>query len=188
MVELQTARLVLRPLSAADAAGVQKYFPHWDIVQNLVRTVPWPYPPDGAAQYIQTFLPKIAAGTDMIWSLRLREDLDDPARNEAIGIVHLHDLDKPVKTRGFWLAIPYQGRGYMTEAVAAVNDYAFDVMGIDGFTIKTARGNAASARVKEKTGAVLLRVEPVSGHYHGDFNEQEIWELTAENWRRQRGF
>jgi len=186
VIELQTARLVLRPLSSADAAGIQKYFPHWDIVQNLVRAVPWPYPPDGAAQYIKTFLPKIAAGTDMIWSIRLREHLGDPTRDDAIGIVHLHDLDGPVKTRGFWLAIPHQGRGYMTEAVAAVNDYAFDTLGIDKFVIRTARGNAASSRVKEKTGAVLLRVEPVSGHYHGDFSEQEIWELSAENWRRHR--
>jgi RimJ/RimL family protein N-acetyltransferase len=60
------------------------------------------------------------------------------------------------------------------------------VMGIDKFVIRTARGNTGSSRVKEKTGAVLLRVEPVSGHYHGDFSEQEIWELTAENWRRVR--
>jgi [ribosomal protein S5]-alanine N-acetyltransferase len=181
MAELATPRLALRPLSAADAPGVQKYFPHWEIVKNLVRSVPWPYPPDGAAQYVAAFLPKIAAGTDMIWSIRLRENPVD-----AIGIIHLHDLDQPVKTRGFWLAVPYQGRGYMTEAVAAVNGYAFDVMGIDAFIIKTARGNAASARVKEKTGAVLLRVDPAGGHYHGDFSEQETWELTAENWRRHR--
>ena len=38
MRELQTARLVLRPLQLSDAAQVQALFPHWEIVQYLVRT------------------------------------------------------------------------------------------------------------------------------------------------------
>lgn len=183
MKALETSRLLLCPLSQADAAGVQKHFPHWGIVQNLLRVVPWPYPADGAQQYIDAFLPKMAAGTDMIWSIRLKEYLGDSLRDEAIGIVHLHDVHLPVSSRGFWLAIPHQGRGYMSEAVTAVNDFAFDELKIEAFLIKTARGNRASSRVKEKTGAVLQRIEKAEGEYHGDFKEREVWSLTAADWR-----
>ena len=46
--ELESARLLLRPLQLADAAYTQILFPHWEIVQFLNQQVPWPYPVDGA--------------------------------------------------------------------------------------------------------------------------------------------
>ena len=46
--ELETPRLLLRPLVLADAAETQILFPRWEIVRYLANHVPWPYPPDGA--------------------------------------------------------------------------------------------------------------------------------------------
>jgi hypothetical protein len=60
------------------------------------------------------------------------------------------------------------------------------VLGVERLIIKNARDNKGSHRVKAKTGAVLLGVESSTGKYLGDFNEQEIWELTADNFRRAR--
>lgn len=190
MADLQTARLVLRPIVRADAPAIQKHFPHWEIVKYLTNAVPWPYPDDGAEKYMDMFLPKVEAGIDHIWGIRLKEYLDDPARDEVVGLVHYHGADPAdpadVPTRGFWLAQEHQGKGYMTEAVVAVNTYIFDVLGVEKLIIKNARDNKGSHRVKAKTGAVLLGVEPSAGKYLGDYDEQEIWELTAEKFRRAR--
>jgi [ribosomal protein S5]-alanine N-acetyltransferase len=51
--ELETKRLVLRPLELADADQMQILFPQWEIVRYLVKGVPWPYPPDGAVRHIR---------------------------------------------------------------------------------------------------------------------------------------
>src|SRR5579863_228873 len=48
---LHTSRLLLRPLELADASQTQLLFPHWEIVRYLSKTVPWPYPADGAHSY-----------------------------------------------------------------------------------------------------------------------------------------
>jgi len=48
----------------------------------------------------------------------------------------------------------------MTEAVKPVTDYAFDVLGFEKLILANALGNAASRRIKERMGAVLLRTEP----------------------------
>lgn len=190
MATLETARLVLRPIARTDVPAIRKHFPHWEIVKYLTSAVPWPYPDDGAEKYLDTFLPKVAAGIDHIWGIRLKAHLGDSLRDEVIGIVHFHGADpadpEDVPTRGFWLAREHQGKGYMTEAVFAVNSYIFDVLGVPRLVIKNARDNIGSRRVKEKTGAVLIGVEPSAGKYLGDYAEQEVWELTAENFRRAR--
>lgn len=70
---LTTARLLLRPLAFADAAQMQILFPHWEIVRFLTKSVPWPYPPDGAhVFYRDVALPAIERGDEWHWSLRLK--------------------------------------------------------------------------------------------------------------------
>jgi RimJ/RimL family protein N-acetyltransferase len=44
----------------------------------------------------------------------------------------------------------------MTEAITAVNDFAFLTLGIESFHVCNAASNAASRRVKQKTGAEFV--------------------------------
>ena len=63
--ELETPRLLLRPVDLADAPQTQIIFPHWEIVRYLNERVPWPYPPDGAYIYYRDFaLPAIKRGEE----------------------------------------------------------------------------------------------------------------------------
>jgi RimJ/RimL family protein N-acetyltransferase len=175
---LETARLVLRPLELRDAGQVQQLFPHWEIVRFLANVVPWPYPPDGALIYFRDVaLPAMARGTEWHWSLRQREQPD-----RIIGMVSL--LTAENRNRGFWMGLPWQGRGLMTEAVEAVTDYWFDVLGFPVLRAPKAIANVASRRISEKTG---MRVVAVEDHDHVEGRlPAEIWEVTAEEWRRRR--
>ena len=49
---LHTPRLVLRPLRSKDAPVIQKRFANWEVVRWLDAKVPWPYPADGAANFV----------------------------------------------------------------------------------------------------------------------------------------
>lgn len=176
---LETERLVLRPLQIEDAARTQELFPHWEIVKFLGAIVPWPYPEDGALTYYRdSALPAMERGEGWHWTLRLKE-----SPQEHIGAIGL--VKNEHNNRGFWLGIPWQGRGLMTEAVAEVNDYWFDVLGFNVLRAPKAAGNTASRRISEKTGMRMVGTEMrdyVSGRLLS-----EVWEITAEEWRARRG-
>ena len=178
IVPLETPRLLLRPLELADAKQVQKLFPHWEIVRYLAHVVPWPFPEDGALTYYRDqALPAMERGEEWHWSLRLKSD-----PSQIIGGITLREGEK--KNRGFWMALPWQGRGLMSEAVDAVTDYWFDVLGFEVLRAPKAAANAASRRISEKQGMRVIRVE--QGEYVSGRLETEIWEITAGEWRRRR--
>jgi [ribosomal protein S5]-alanine N-acetyltransferase len=177
-VELHTDRLLLRPLQLADAPQTQRLFPQWEIVKLLNAIVPWPYPADGAlAYYLDIALPAIERGDEWHWTLRLKQSPD-----QHIGSIGL--MKGREDNRGFWLDLPWHGQGLMTEAVTAVNDYWFDVLGFAVLRAPKAAANLASRRISEKTGMRMVAVEErdfVSGRF-----PCEIWEITAEEWHKAR--
>ncbi len=69
---------------------------------------------------------------------------------------------------GYTIAPPFQRRGYATEAVAALVDYAFDTLGADVVRAYASAENVPSIRVAEKVGMRL--VERIQEPY-GD----EVW-------------
>ena len=62
LVPLETPRLWLRLLTMADAPAIQRRFARWEIVRLLNGRVPWPYPADGALQFLNAITADIAAG------------------------------------------------------------------------------------------------------------------------------
>lgn len=174
---LETPRLLLRPLALDDAPQVQILFPHWQIVQFLGAQVPWPYPEDGVFDYYTNVaLPAIARGDEWHWSLRLKS-----APGTIIGVITLHRGDK---NRGFWLGLPWQGRGLMTEAAAVVTSFWFDDLGFPVLRVPKAIANNTSRRISEKQGmrvVATLERDFVCGRLPA-----EIWEITAEEWRHHQ--
>jgi RimJ/RimL family protein N-acetyltransferase len=178
---LETRRLILRPLAPSDAPAIQRQFNNWNVIRNLASVVPWPYPDDGAQSFISLQLAKIAAGEEIYqWVLVLRAGDGD-----AIGAIHFRPrANSPKGDRGFWLAEPYWNQGLMTEAIAAVNDFAFLTLGLEAYYVCNAVSNVASRRVKEKTGAVFVGYVDVP-HHSGE-QRSEKWRVTRENWLAQR--
>ena len=177
-VELHTKRLLLRPLQLSDAEQTQRLFPQWDIVKFLNSKVPWPYPTDRVFNvYRNEILPGIERGEEWHWTLRLKE-----APDQHIGVISLHRDEWD--NRGYWLGLPWHRQGLMTEAVVAVNDYWFDVLGFTVLRAPKAVANVASRRISEKTGMRLIAT--VERDYVSGRLPAEIWEITAEEWRAKR--
>jgi RimJ/RimL family protein N-acetyltransferase len=57
---------------------------------------------------------------------------------------------------GYTIAPEFQGSGYATEAVGALIDYAFDVLGVDIVRAYASAENTPSIRVAEKAGLRLM--------------------------------
>ena len=174
MIEtLETERLCLRGVSAVDSPALQRNFNDYEIIRHLARIVPWPYPTDGASQFIASVLP--TQGQDRwVWGLFLKN-----APEELIGIIDLRRGEG--ENRGFWLARRFWGQGLMTEATNAVTDYAFGTLGFERLILCNAVGNTGSRRLKEKAGARFLRVEPAT-FVDEAYTQHDVWELGKAAW------
>lgn len=175
---LETARLLLKPVELADAPQIQALFPQWEIVRHLRNVIPWPYPPDGALYYLREMaLPAIARGDAWHWTLRLKTDPE-----QMIGFISL--IKGENENRGFWIGLPWQGRGLMSEACDAVTEYWFDVLKFPVLRVPKAIVNAASRRISEKQGMRVIATE--ERDYVCGRLMSEIWEITAEEWRARK--
>jgi ribosomal-protein-alanine N-acetyltransferase len=175
---LETRRLMLPPLELADAGRAQVLFPQWEIVRYLASRVPWPYPPDGALTYYRDVaLPAAERGEQWHWTLRLRTH-----PRQLIGCISLMQSEN--ENRGFWLGLPWQRQGLMSEACDVVTDYWFDVLKFPVLRAPKAVANQASRRISEKEGMRIVAREDrdfVCGRLPA-----EIWEITAQEWRARK--
>jgi RimJ/RimL family protein N-acetyltransferase len=178
---LESDRLVLRPLRLEDAPAIQRRFPQWEVVRFLNGNhVPWPYPANGATAHVAHCLEEMARGEKLYWSIALKSAPDDP-----IGRIELRPDDRRSRDmRGFWLDPEHHGKGFMTEAAERVTEFAFVELGWPHLWLSNDTRNSASARIKEKQGAVLVDREPCRS-VEGP-GTREVWLLKREDWLAQR--
>jgi ribosomal-protein-alanine N-acetyltransferase len=138
-VRIETDRLLLRSWEAGDALVVQRELSRVEMARMLA--IPHPYPEGGAAEWI----PTARAGRD--FAMVLRETC------EVVGGVSLFEHEQHRRAElGYWCATEFWGRGYATEAVRAVIDYAFDTLALNKVHAACHGDNPASRRVLEKAG------------------------------------
>ena len=178
---LHTDRLFLRPPNEADIPSWQKYFSDWEVIKHLSTQVPWPYPEDGVVEHWELRIqPALAANTAWHWAITERE-----RPGVLIGTVDLKPEADELGNRGFWLGRPFWGRGLMTEAVTATQDWIFTQTDQPEIVVKNALSNTGSRRIKEKTGAEFVEND-TSAHNSGD-NVGEVWLIRREAWLKLRG-
>jgi len=141
--------------------------------------VPWPYPDDGAETFVrhQAGKNRRKAKKFYHWVLTLRSGEPD-----AIGTsIFDRGPTTPKGNRGFWLAEPYWSRGLMTEAIAAVNDFASIRLASNSSMSATWFPMSVTSRL-EKTGAEFVGYIELA-HHNGQ-SKSERWRVTRENWLR----
>jgi RimJ/RimL family protein N-acetyltransferase len=146
MPTFETERLALRPLELADAAAFVRLFEgDWEAVKQTGRM---PYPVTEAA--MRDWIELHATAASETFLMMRRED------GAALGGVGFGGTGV-VNELGYALGRPYWGRGYATEGVLAMIEYARD-RGLRALEAFTFIENPASARVLDKAGFVDLGV------------------------------
>lgn len=174
---IETKRLVLRPLCLADAPQIQDKFAHFEIVQYLANIVPWPYPANGALDFLENIaLPSMQKGEAWHWAIFQKNQLSD-----LVGVISLRLGND---NRGFWIAKEHQRQGFASEAAVAVTDYWFDVLGQDKMQIPKAICNEASVKISQRSAMRPIREE--IREYVGGQKLSQIWEITKSEWQKFR--
>ena len=98
----------------------------------------------------------------------------------------------PAPELGYWLGVEHWGKGYATEALHAVIDYAFTDLGHPALTAAARVTNPLSRRVLEKcgfqwTGVGLCRIRAINSSAPVDrFRlERGIWS-ALKTWGRMK--
>lgn len=85
---------------------------------------------------------------------------------------------------GYWIGVPFWGKGYIPEATAAVLQYAFEVLKLKTIWCGYYEGNKNSRRVQEKCGFTFHHKE--ENALVPLLNERRnlyISQLTAKKWQ-----
>ena len=152
-VVLRTERLVLSVPRIDDAESSTALLQD-PLMATTLATLPWPYTLDHAHDYLTRMVPEgWATGEAHTWAIRESDDAPQ------IGNISWRPGRGDV---GFWLGVPYRGRGYMTEALRAVVDHVFAAdPELERIGWEAVAGNTASARVARAAGFRFDGVRPV---------------------------
>lgn len=143
---LKTERLRLRPLCETDAESLYEY-----AKDPLVGPIAgWPV--HSSVEYSRQVI-KDVLSSDTTFAVVLNES------DKAIGSIGLmlgkqSNLvigDKEAEL-GYWIGVPYWGRGLIPEAVRALMHYAFEELELSTLWCGYFDGNEKSKRVQEKCG------------------------------------
>jgi len=143
----RTPRLLLRPGFPEDAPALVGIMS--DKIARNLAVVPWPYTLRDAEAFL-------ASPRDPVLpSLLIFERTDGAPR--LIGACGLGRRPSGAVEMGYWIARPYWGRGYATEACGALIDIA-RTLGLDSLEASHFIDNPASARVLDKLGFQSLHI------------------------------
>ena len=177
---LKTKRLALRAARLEDAKAVAALANDRRIAENTAR-IPYPYKLADAEQFI--------AGANKKGEAAYLITLRDGTIIGACGLMFHYDDTPEI---GYWLGVPYWNKGYATEALHALIDYAFTDLTHDAVQAGARVTNPASRRVLEKcgfqwTGVGLYRINSKKSSAPIDrFRlERRIWS-ALKTWGRAK--
>jgi [ribosomal protein S5]-alanine N-acetyltransferase len=178
--ELVTPRLLLRPLHDGDAEALLAVFSD-PTVMRYWSTPPW-VDRVQALRKIAGDAAAHAAGEHLALGIVRRDD------GRLIGRCTLFDRAPGCRRAqvGYAVAAPDWGRGFATEAVAALLDHGFDALDLNRVEADIDPRNAASARTLERLGFTregLLRERWI---VEGEVSDSAIYGLLRREWAAGR--
>lgn len=174
-VPLSTPRLALVALRLEHAASVFAYASDLEIS----RLVAWPRHEniEASRRFAAAVMVRYAEGGHYEWGV---VRLTDRAFIGTCGFGEI-DFARGVGNINYVLAKPYWGKGYATEAVAAVLQFGFRRLGLRLIEAQAFRDNSASIRVLAKLGLRYRETRPVSQE-SSPSRPVCVWQIERERW------
>lgn len=184
MKVIETERLVLTLFRIEDAEGLYSYASHPEVGP------PAGWKPHENIEESREIIKNIFLPSN-VYAIRWKgEDYDsrrDPLEYQLIGTIGLEpDRFRPdarSKEIGYSLGRDYWGRGIMTEAAAAIMEYAFLELDMEILCICCSRENLKSQRVIEKAGfSYEGTIRMAYKIYDGSLRDSMEFSITKEEW------
>lgn len=174
MHTLYTARLVLRPLAEPDARDLVTLAGAREVAATTLR-IPHPYSHTDAIEFIRGCANNLERGVASVFAITLQTGELCGACGLEIDPVHRH------AEIGYWIGVPYWGRGFATEAASILTDFGFAHLNLHRIFAAHFVDNPASGRVLQKIG---MKYEGrLRGHYFkwGKFYDAEAYGILESD-------
>ncbi len=137
---------MLRPFAASDARDLVRLAGAREVAATTLR-IPHPYSEADAQAFLSAVEQRARDGASIVFAIVERETV---ALAGAMGL----ELDSHNNRAelGYWVGVPYWGRGFATEAAREVLRYGFENLGLNRIYASHFGGNAASGKVLRKIG------------------------------------
>lgn len=172
-----TQRLALRPLSLNDAEALFPVFADEDTMRY------WSHGPVASIDEVRRRLEDNVCLDGPPNAFSVAESKEGP----ALGWVDLYSFKNGNAGAGYILAKAARGKGYATEALAALLDYGFGARELHRIYLDIDPENSTSIRIAQKMG---FRWE---GHFKSNFLREGVYcdsvyyAMLASEWRALRG-
>ena len=172
---LETERLILRPWAESDAEECYRYAKD----PRVGPDAGWPAHTD--VENSRQVIREILAAPET-YAIVLKET------GRPVGSIGLHHNDLAEKENeaelGYWLGVPYWGRGIVPEAAREVLRHAFEDLGLARVWCAYYDGNVKSKRVQEKLGfRYQWTTENVPVPQLGETRKGHVNRMTKEEWK-----
>jgi RimJ/RimL family protein N-acetyltransferase len=169
----------LDPIALAHAPAVQALAAHRLIADT--SNVPHPYPSDGAVSWIRYTIAQREQGHELNFAM-----LEDDS-NTLVGVCGVLNIEgRPRRGElGYWVGVPYWGRGYASAAARDLVRVVFVEHGLDELYSSCLVRNPASRRVLEKTGFRHVGYGTHPNSKWGPHDRFALFELSREEWVRK---
>ena len=174
--ELAGSVVTLRELRASDATALYAAMTNDEVTRFIS---PPPATVDGFERFIAWTHRQRAAGQSVSFAIVAR------GADVAIGLFQLRSLEIDFVTAewGFAIASEFWGTGMFNDGARLFIEFAFDVVGVHRLEARSAIRNARGTSALRKLGAVHEGVLRKSFLRHGEFLDQAMWTLLADEWR-----
>jgi RimJ/RimL family protein N-acetyltransferase len=174
--ELTGSLVTLRDLRHSDATSLFAAMTSGDVtrfispppatVEGFDRFITWTHRQRGAGQHASFAI--VSRGSDV-----------------AIGLFQVRSLDQDFVAAewGFAIASELWGTGMFADGARLVIEFAFDVIGAHRLEARAAVTNTRGNSALGKLGAVREGVLRKSFLRYGEFLDQSLWTLLADEWR-----
>ena len=143
---LQTPRLLLRPFELKDAPEVKQLAGAWEVAATTLL-IPHPYLDGMAEEWIKLCFEHWEQKQAANFAIVLRET------NRLCGAIGLKlAMAHFTGELGYWIGVPFWGRGYCTEAATEVVRFGFEELGLNRIHAHHFARNRASGRIMQKLG------------------------------------
>lgn len=143
---IETKRLVLRPFAISDSDRVKELAGDRKIYETTLN-LPHPYEDGMAEKWISSQQAQFYNGKGVNLAVTLKQS------GELIGSIGLGASERHKRAElGYWIGVPYWGKGYCTEASRAIIAYGFRSLPYHKITSRHLEGNPASGKVMGRSG------------------------------------
>jgi len=177
---MQTPRLLIKPLLLRNVSAVTRLAGH-PLIADTTLLIPYPYLPSHARRFILASRRSRSKGREAVFGIfHKRQDL-------LLGIIGLTiDGAHHTAEMGYWVGVPYWGKGYATEAARRIVRHGFEDLNLHKVWARYFKRNPASGRVLQKLGFHCEGCQRRHVLKNGRHEDVVLCGILQEEWKKEK--